>query len=154
MHRPMGRAGCVGAWLNPFWMLWIFWPKIVPRLNPVQPNLVSGFDEDGFAANYNFQIPTDDLEAEEGIVPLVEEGAENSGKMQCLKCFMTFSHLSSAKRHYRNRHLNSEKAICKFCKRILKNKESLDEHVRTIHGISKKQLKNRIVPNLWRTNQN
>ena len=83
-----------------------------------------------------------------GIVPLVEEGVENSGKMQCLKCFMTFSHLSSAKRHYRNRHLNSEKAICKFCKRILKNKESLDEHVRTIHGISKKQLKNRIVPNL------
>jgi len=107
-----------------------------------------GFDEDRFAANYNFQIPTDDLEAEEGIVPLTEEGAENSGKMQCLKCFMTFSHLSSAKRHYRNRHLNSETVTCKFCKRILKNKDSLSEHVRTIHGISKKQLKNRIVPNL------
>ena len=114
--------------------------------NPVQPNLVSGFNDDHFAgANYDFQMP-DDLEVEEGIVPL--EGAENSGKMQCLKCFMTFSHVSSAKRHYRNRHLNSETATCKFCKRVLKNIDSLNEHVRTIHGISQKQLKNRIVPNL------
>lgn len=96
-------------------------------------NLVSGYD-------YN-SSQNDDLETEEGIVPI------GDGKMQCLKCFMTFGHLSSAKRHYRNRHMVQEPFPCRFCKRILKNIESLNEHIRTIHGISKKQLKNRILPN-------
>ena len=118
-------------------------------------NLVSGYDPHLATAavlDYQLQNP-DDLEAEEGIVPIAEgSSAENpSHKFQCLKCFMTFSHLSSAKRHYRNRHLNSETATCKFCKRVLKNIDSLNEHVRTIHGISKKQLKARIIPTISRS---
>ena len=115
-------------------------------------NLVSGYDHHlATTAVHDYQLDND-LEAEEGIVPIVEGSSDEnpSAKMQCSKCFMTFSHLSSAKRHYRNKHLDSPEATCKFCKRVLKNIDSLNEHVRTIHGISKKQLKARIIPTISR----
>ena len=81
-----------------------------------------------------------DYAEEEGIAP------GQDGKVHCLKCLMTFGHMSSAKRHYRNRHMMSSTVACKFCKRVLKNVDSLNEHVRYVHGISQKMLKTRIVP--------
>lgn len=86
-------------------------------------------------------LQEDNDDEELGIGPTAD-----GSKMQCLKCLMIFSHMSSAKRHYRNIHMHTETATCRFCKRVLKNVDSLNEHIRTYHGLLKRQLKSRIVP--------
>ena len=78
---------------------------------------------------------------EEGIAPVGTEGM-----WQCLKCAKMFSQKSSCNRHYLTMHMENIAEPCRFCKRTFKNKNSLRQHLRDTHGMSQKNIKNRVVP--------
>ena len=90
--------------------------------------------------------PFDDIrqydDSEElGIVP-----KGNTGQWGCLKCGNTFNRKYAASRHYISHHMVTAPQTCSFCKKMYKNIESLQQHLRSVHGLTQADLKNRIVP--------
>ena len=83
--------------------------------------------------------------------PTEEEGLARTedGRVTCLKCFQSFSSMSNGERHYKSKHMELAKVRCKFCPRIYKTIHSLNEHLRRTHGLSKKMLKNRVIPKVY-----
>ena len=51
----------------------------------------------------------------------------------------TFSSIPSAKRHM-------ERVSCQICPRTFAAESYVDDHMRRSHGITKKMLKNRVMP--------
>lgn len=67
---------------------------------------------------------------------------DNGGGVMCLTCGKTLSTLSIGNRHVRESHRPTQKAICRICQRIYKNGRVLNEHYKTTHGVSAKQMRN------------
>ena len=77
-----------------------------------------------------------------GLVPMAD------GSVQCLTCGKTLSSMPSAKRHYNLVHeKNPENRVsCPICSRTFAAESYVDDHMRRSHGITKKMLKNRVMP--------
>jgi len=76
-----------------------------------------------------------------GLVPM------SDGSVQCLTCGKTLSSMPSAKRHYNLVHeKNMERVSCQICPRTFAAESYVDDHMRRSHGITKKMLKNRVMP--------
>ena len=76
-----------------------------------------------------------------GLVPMAD------GSVQCLTCGKTLSSMPSAKRHYSLVHeKNMERVSCQICPRTFAAESYVDDHMRRSHGITKKMLKNRVMP--------
>ena len=103
-------------------------------MHPKISMIISGFHFDA--------LPELQVVEEEGIAPV-----GTTGKWQCLKCMKAFFDKSTASRHYNNKHQFNVPEICQFCKKQFKNKNSLHTHQRDSHGLSQKDLKNRVIPN-------
>eukprot|EP00096_Caligus_rogercresseyi_P002604 TRINITY_DN147_c0_g1_i1.p2 TRINITY_DN147_c0_g1~~TRINITY_DN147_c0_g1_i1.p2 ORF type:complete len:107 (+),score=13.19 TRINITY_DN147_c0_g1_i1:469-789(+) len=59
----------------------------------------------------------------------------------CLVCCKKFSQISSAFRHFSLIHTKSSQEVsCSVCGKTIKNKVSLDQHMRTIHGVYKREI--------------
>ena len=86
-------------------------------------------------SGFNLQI------SQEGIAPI-----SSTGRWRCLVCFKEFKLRSSACRHYNDAHLTTQPLRCQFCNLESKNTSSLRQHLRTTHGITQNDLKNRFVP--------
>ena len=67
------------------------------------------------------------------------------GRVTCLKCGKTLSNVHNGKRHFQTTHQPNQPARCKVCKKLCKNKQSRDAHLRITHGLTPKQMKN-IIP--------
>jgi len=69
----------------------------------------------------------------------------DSGLISCLKCLKTFSKLTNAKTHFKEKHVEeTETYPCTVCGKLFNLKRSFQNHLNKIHGISQKMLKNSI----------
>ena len=66
----------------------------------------------------------------------------DNGGVMCLTCGKTLSTLSIGNRHVRESHRPTQKAICRICQKIYKNGRVLNEHYKTNHGVSARQMRN------------
>ena len=67
----------------------------------------------------------------------------DNGGVMCLTCGKTLSTLSIGNRHVRESHRPTQKAICRIpCQKIYKNGRVLNEHYKTTHGVSARQMRN------------
>ncbi len=58
-----------------------------------------------------------------------------------MECGVVFYDVSTAGRHHRIKHSGSEKrASCSLCKRHYKNRPTLEQHLRSAHGIYQSNL--------------
>ena len=57
-------------------------------------------------------------------------------KILCKHCGVAF-HKYSLKRHIKNQHQATETLQCSYCSKISKNEASLNEHMRSAHGVYK-----------------
>ena len=78
---------------------------------------------------------------EGGIVPI-----GTSGKWKCLTCMKELSNKKNAMRHFKDAHFTFEKPSCGLCGKVLKNDSSLITHLKCVHGMTLKDLQQRIMP--------
>ena len=70
------------------------------------------------------------------------------GIFKCLDCPKTFQHLSTAKRHYNEKHiLGPQCHECPYCGRKYTLLRYLKEHMSNIHQITQKMLNSQFLPN-------
>ena len=62
-------------------------------------------------------------------------------KAQCQICQKIYSDKSHAHRHYRNAHVKMNPIPCVLCKTEFKNNEKYNAHLKKIHKVSMKQVK-------------
>jgi len=96
----------------------------------------AGDDDDGKGLQYQSQ-----LSQEGGIAPI---GA--TGRWKCLTCMKELSSKKSATRHFKDAHLTFEKPSCGICGNVLNNESSLKTHLKCVHGLTFKDLQQRIMP--------
>ena len=71
-----------------------------------------------------------------------------NGMFKCLVCTREFQHNSTAKRHYKEKHLQvPECHECPYCGRKYTLLRYLKEHMSNIHQITQKMLNSRFLPN-------
>ena len=70
------------------------------------------------------------------------------GRVTCLVCGKTLSQLANAKRHYKSAHQPNQPARCRVCKKLCKNKQARDMHLRRAHDLTPKLMRNIIPPPL------
>ena len=77
-----------------------------------------------------------------GLVPMED------GMVRCLTCGKSLASMPSARRHYNLVHANNkdDRISCQMCHRTFAAESYVDDHMRRVHGISKKMLKNRVLP--------
>jgi uncharacterized protein with PIN domain len=77
-----------------------------------------------------------------GLVPMED------GMVRCLTCGKSLASMPSARRHYSLVHANNkdDRISCQMCHRTFAAESYVDDHMRRVHGISKKMLKNRVLP--------
>jgi uncharacterized Zn-finger protein len=69
------------------------------------------------------------------------------GDFKCLVCTKSFMHYSTAKRHYREVHIDQVQDYeCCYCGKHYCRQRLLNEHMMRSHQISQKMLQNRFVP--------
>ena len=68
------------------------------------------------------------------------------GRVTCLLCGKTLSNVNNGKRHYKSAHQPNEPARCRVCKKLCKNKQARDMHLRRDHGLTPKLMRNIIPP--------
>ena len=57
----------------------------------------------------------------------------------CMICLTSIMHISSIKRHMRERHLSSDKEYyCPYCKKYFKTQQGIYHHIRNVHKDMKK----------------
>ena len=70
-----------------------------------------------------------------------------SGMFECLVCTREFQHNSTAKRHYKEKHLQvPECHECPYCGKKYTLLRYLKEHMSNIHQITQKMLNSRFLP--------
>ena len=62
-------------------------------------------------------------------------------KVQCQICKKIYTDKSNAQRHYRNDHMTMDPTPCVLCKTEFKNNEKYNFHLKKIHNVSMKQVK-------------
>jgi len=71
-----------------------------------------------------------------------------NGMVKCLVCTRSFQHNSTAKRHYKEKHLQLPACYdCPYCGRKYTLLRYLKEHMSNIHQITQKMLNSRFLPN-------
>ena len=75
----------------------------------------------------------------EGLVML------DDGGVMCITCNKVLSSVSTGNRHVREKHRPNEKAQCRICKRFYCNERQRNNHYKTAHGVSYKQMQNLIM---------
>ena len=68
------------------------------------------------------------------------------GRVTCLRCCKTLSTVASGRRHYAAHHQPNQPERCRLCKKMCKNRQSLHQHLRQIHGVTTKMMQNVIPP--------
>ena len=56
-------------------------------------------------------------------------------------CTQSLSALSSARRHYKQSHMEQQPQACKVCHSEFKNQAACDNHMKQVHNITNKELK-------------
>ena len=75
----------------------------------------------------------------EGLVQL------DDGRVMCLKCNRVFSNRNNGKRHFATAHQVNQPAKCPLCSKISKNRRARHEHMKKIHGMSEKMMKENFI---------
>ena len=79
-------------------------------------------------------------EGDAGLAPLPD------GKVACLKCGKTLSNVQNGKRHYATSHQPNKPEKCNICKKMCKNAQARDAHLRSAHGVTPAMMKKVIAP--------
>ena len=73
----------------------------------------------------------------------------DNGGVMCITCGKSLSSIGVGNRHVRETHRPNQKAQCRICKKFYKNERQLNNHYKSVHGISGREMKNVVkVPNL------
>ena len=73
----------------------------------------------------------------------------DNGGVMCITCGKTLSSIGVGNRHVRETHRPNQKAQCRICKKFYKNERQLNNHYKSVHGISGREMKNVVkVPTL------
>ena len=64
------------------------------------------------------------------------------GGVMCIQCGKIFTTISNGSRHVREAHRPNVQAQCQICKRFYKNERLRNNHLKYVHGITTKQMKN------------
>ena len=62
--------------------------------------------------------------------------------VMCITCGKVLSSEAIGKRHVKESHRPTQKVQCRICKRFYKNERARNEHYRTAHGVTAKQMQN------------
>ena len=73
---------------------------------------------------------------EEMLVETVD--AQGCAVWRCLACGKDFPSRGNGKRHVETLHLEAPNFTCNLCDRVLKNKNSYQNHLNLMHGIKKR----------------
>jgi len=103
-----------------------------PNYDPADPNFVQNDPNADYTLN----------QEDESLV-MIRLG---DGKVKCLKCGRTASNEHNARRHWSTMHQPNKPERCQICKKMCKNRQARDCHIRRHHGISPKLMKNAIKP--------
>ena len=71
----------------------------------------------------------------------------HAGKFVCLSCGNKFNYKGDVQRHIRNIHTPQPKAACHICRKVFKTPYNRDDHMRKAHGITKRMMKDAVIPN-------
>ena len=66
------------------------------------------------------------------------------GGVMCITCGKYLSSIGIGNRHVRETHRPNQKAQCKICKRFYKNERQRNDHYKTSHGVTARQMRNLI----------
>jgi len=122
-------------------------PEVIPEVidDPDDPQVLEEYDD--YYEDDSTPGPSDpggdkDLEEDQGagLAQLPD------GRVTCLICGKTLSNVANGKRHYSTSHQPNQPARCKICKKLCKNKQSRDAHLRQSHGLTPKLMRNIIQP--------
>ena len=56
-------------------------------------------------------------------------------------CTQSLSALSSVRRHYKSNHMEQQPQACKVCHNMFKNQAACENHMKSVHNITNKELK-------------
>ena len=74
----------------------------------------------------------------------------DDGTAMCLKCQKKFRTVAQARLHYREVHMTDatdRRFQCQLCPKAFAVKRYLNNHVRSIHGLSQSLIKRNYIPN-------
>ena len=79
------------------------------------------------------------LGIDEGLVML------DAGGVMCITCGKVYKEAWTGKRHVREIHRSNQRAQCKICKKFYKNERQRNDHYKSVHGVSAKEMQNLIM---------